>query len=290
MVLYRKRRGKLRGACNQTMLKEMIDFKYLDKGKDELNNLRHSHGESYEILIVRAGSGSVIVRDRLFALRPGAVYFINGMDTHCTVPEKPEEYYRGKLIVSGKFIDRIAGQMDGTELLEELFHKNGGTCVLPDEKTAAYIDAEFAGINRALSDNSIYTKIGVATGVMNILCAGHEKKEEQILTLDNRVSKILEYINENLGWSISLEDICTQFHVSRYYLCHLFKKTVGMTVFEYILSRRLSIARKYLLGTDMTLSQIADTAGFSSFSYFSKVFREYEGMPPSKFRAANRQK
>lgn len=272
------------------MLKEIIDFKYLDKGKDEWNNLRHSHGESYEILIVRAGSGSVIVRDRLFAMRPGAVYFINGMDTHCTVPENPEEYYRGKIIISGKFIDQIAEMMDGTALLEDLFHKNGGTCVLPDETTAAYIDAEFSEISRTISEDSIYTKIGVAAGIMNILCAGHEKREEQTLTLDNRVSKILEYINENLSWSISLDEICAQFHMSRYYLCHMFKKTVGMTVFEYILSRRLSIARKYLLGTDMTLSQIANTAGFSSFSYFSKIFREYEGMTPSKFRAENRQR
>ena len=269
-------------------MKEILDFKYLDKGKDELNNLRHSHGESYEILIVRAGSGSVIVRDQLFVMRPGAVYFINGMDTHCTVPENPEEYYRGKIVVSGKFIDQIAEIMGCTDLLDDLFHKSGGTCVLPDEATAAYIDTEFTGISRSLSEDSIYTKAGVATGIMNILCAGHKDRGEQVLTLDNRVSKILEYINENLSWNISLKEICTQFHISRYYLCHMFKKIVGMTVFEYILSCRLSTAKKYLLNTDMSLSQIADTAGFSSCSYFSKVFREHEGMTPSKFRAAGR--
>ena len=123
---------------------------------------------------------------------------------------------------------------------------------------------------------------------MNILYAGHSKREEQPLTTDSRVSRMLDYINKNLSQSISLDDICAHVHVSRYYLCHMFKKTVGMTVFEYILSRRLSIARRYLLDTDMTLSQIASSVGFSSFSYFSKAFREYEGMTPSKFRSDNK--
>jgi len=271
-------------------LKEIIDFKYLDKGKDELNNLRHSHGESYEILIVRSGEGSVIVRDRLFGLHSGGVYFINGMDTHCTVPREPDEYYRGKIIVSRRFINELAKTLDCTELIEELFHKNGGIYFIPDEKTAAYIDDEFSAINQALSERNDYAKISVATGIMNILKCGHEKKKTQIVSLDDRISKILEYVNENLKNNITLDDICNYVHTSRYHLCHMFKKTVGMTVFEYILSRRLSIAKKYLTGTDMSLTQIFETTGFSSFSYFSKIFRQYEGVTPSAFRAASRQK
>ncbi len=271
-------------------MKEIIDFKYLDKGKDELSNLRHSHGESYEILIVRAGNGSVIVRDRLFKLHSGGVYFINGMDTHCTVPDKPDEYYRGKIIVSGRFIDGLAEILDCTGLVEDLFHKNGGTYFVPDEETAAYIDNEFSAISQALSDGLDYAKLSVATGVMNILKCGHEKKQSQILSLDDRVSKILEFVNENLKNNITLDDICNRVHVSRYYLCHMFKKTVGMTVFEYILSRRLSIAKKYLTSTDMSLTQIFEATGFSSFSYFSKIFRRYEGVTPSAFRAASKQK
>lgn len=270
------------------MMKEVIDYKYLDKGKDKLNNMRHSHSDGYEILLIRAGSGSVIVRDRLFAMQSGAIWFINGMDTHCTVPENPDEYYRGKIIIKSSFIDAVAKTVGAEEIVGDLFHKNGGTYILPDEETEKYINGEFSKICRALMDNSVYTKGMVAVGIMNILYAGHSKREEQPLTTDSRVSRILDYINKNLSQSISLDDICTHVHVSRYYLCHMFKKTVGMTVFEYILSRRLSIARRYLLDTDMTLSQIASLVGFSSFSYFSKMFREYEGMTPSKFRSDNK--
>lgn len=270
-------------------MKEIIDFKYSDNGKDELNNLRHSHGESYEILIIRAGSGSVIVRDRLFSMRSGAVYFINGMDTHCTVPENAEEYYRGKIVVSGSFINKIAEITDCRNIVDDLFQSGGKTCILPNEETTAYIDKEFSKIGSALSENSQYTKTRVSCCIMNILCACHSQNEELTLTIDNRVSKILEYINENLNRRFSLDDICEQIHVSRYYLCHIFKKTVGMTIFEYILSQRLSMAKKHLISTNMTLSQISDIAGFSSFSYFSKIFREHESCTPRQFRSCGGQ-
>ena len=94
----------------------------------------------------------------------------------------------------------------------------------------------------------------------------------------------LEYINNNLNSVFSLEDICEHIRVSKYYLCHKFKKIVGMTVGDYVLSRRISVARKYLRGSDITISEVAEKVGFSSFSYFSKIFKQYEGVTPSEFR------
>lgn len=266
------------------MIKQVIDFKYLDKGKDELNNCRHSHGESYEILLVRSGNGTIMVRDKLFSIIPGAIYFINGTDIHCSAPDIPEEYHRGKIIIAGELIDKIATIAECSELLTELFHINGGTCVMPDECTATYIDSEFAIINRALSEETPYSNITVVSAIFNILSAAHSNSETFTPAVDNRISEALNYINDNLKRNISLEEICAHIHVSKYYLCHMFKKTVGMTVFEYILTRRLSIARKYLRSTDFSVSKVSELTGFSSFSYFSKMFRKYEGVTPSQFK------
>ena len=265
-------------------MKEIIDFKYLDKGKDKLQSQRHSHGRSYEMLFVRSGNGVVMVRDKLFSLKSGAVYFINGMETHCSVPENPDDYLRGKIIISGNFIDETAAITGCTEIISELFLKNGGTCVEPEESVAKYIDTEWVRIRNALAEASVYTKINLISAVFNIITAAHANRSSHAKALDNRVADALEYINKNIGHEIILDEICEHIHVSKYYLCHIFKKTTGMTVFEYILSRRLSIARQYLLENELSLSEIANTAGFSSFSYFSKSFRKYEGVTPREFR------
>lgn len=268
------------------MIKEILDFKYLDKGKDQFNNLRHTHGESYEILLVRTGSGTITVRDRLFPIKAGALYLINGADTHCSAPENPDEYTREKLIIRSGVIDKIAALTGCEETLDKLFHKDGGSCVLPDEKTAESIDAEFSRIRRAIADDSPCALVNVTSAVFNIITAAVSGGSPHAPLPDNRISEALDYINQNISRAVSLDEICDHIHVSKYYLCRVFKKTVGMTVFEYVLSRRLSIARKNLLRSSAPLSEIANEAGFSSLSYFGKTFRELEGMSPSEFRKA----
>ena len=266
-------------------MKEVEFFKYLDIGKDEFYNLRHVHNESYEILLTLSGGGTFFIRDRLFNLYQNAIYFTNKAESHYSVPETPENYYRRKIIISADFVDELTQISSCTQLIDDLFRKKGGMCIIPNEETVDFVNKEFLNISNALAENSMYTNAKVASSIMNIICAAHNNIEEQAPQSESKVSQVLRYINKNLSTNITLEEICEHSHFSKYYLCHIFKKTVGMTIFEYILSRRLSIAKKYLLNTDMPLSQIADTTGFSSFAYFSKAFRESEGITPSKFRS-----
>ncbi len=265
-------------------MREILDFQYMDQGKDPLSNLRHSHSGSYEILYVRAGSGSVVIRDRLLTLQAGAVYFINGMDTHCTVPDDPAVYTRSKILLSAAFLARACRALDCQGLLEELFDR-GGTCFLPSRVDAAYIDANFLSLDRLLQQGEGgYSAAGVAASVLAILVTGYKKRERAVPRGDTRISDVLSYIDQNLAERLTLSDICKNGHISKYYLCHEFKKKVGMSVFDYIISRRLTQAQRYLLEGDMQISEIADAVGFSSLAYFSKVFREHEGVSPGQFR------
>ncbi len=275
---------------NEITMKEIIDFKYLDQGKDSFHNVRHSHGNSYEFVLVCKGSGSFIVRDKLFPIRPLSLYLINGIETHCSVPDEPTEYTRRKLIVDARFIDALAQDADCTQSIDALFKKNGGTYLSLDKETAAAIDAQFFALNEALKENSPLTKMKAATAMMTILVhtEGHAQWEPSGQTspyLDNRIVSALDFIHSNLQNNITLDEICLHVCLSKSHLCHTFKKTVGMSVFEYILSRRLSNAKKYLLTTSTPVSKIATDVGFSDFSYFSKIFKEREGISPSRFRA-----
>ncbi len=268
-------------------MKEVILYNYIDKGKDDLNGVRHTHGESYEILFVRGGSGSVIIRDKFFPLREGTVYFINGNELHCTVPDIFNEYIRSKIVISAGFIDKMASALGCGELVEELF-LNGGTYFVPNEEEIKYIDTEFCSIERALGKNSRYTPASVAASIMNIMFTGHKKQNNALLPGDERMTDILDQINKNISEKLTLEDICEYAHLSKYHLCREFKRKVGMSVFDYILSRRLAMAQRYLAESEMSISEIAEASGFASCTYFSKVFRECEGMTPGEFRKKNK--
>ena len=263
-------------------MKEIIDFKYRDSGPDDLNNKKHSHGNCYEMLFVRAGSGVIMVKNKLFPIKPDGLYFINGMDIHCSSPENPDEYIRSKLVIESAYINHIARLSGLSEVIDDLFIKSGGLYVRPCDVEA--IDAELLKMDAALSDNTIYTGAQVTSALLHILILAHSDKSAYSPAISNKVSSVLDYINHRIEQKITLDEISAHVHMSKYHMCHLFKETVGMTVNEYTLSRRISIAKKKLLFTSLPISEIALSSGFSSFAYFSKIFREHEGVTPKEFR------
>ena len=94
----------------------------------------------------------------------------------------------------------------------------------------------------------------------------------------------MQYINDNIASDISLTQISEVLFVTKNHLCKQFKKATDMTINEYIKGRRISMAKKKLQFSDMSVSDIAQSCGFSNFSYFSKLFKNYEGLTPTQYR------
>jgi len=69
-----------------------------------------------------------------------------------------------------------------------------------------------------------------------------------------------------------------------------FKKTTGVTPYRYVLQRRLDRAQSMIVNTDLSISQIAHSCGFSSQSHLTDVFRAKVGMPPGALRRSLRGK
>ena len=268
-------------------LKEIADFKYKEHGKDVLSNKEHSHNNCYEILQIWSGEGVVMVKNKLYPIKSGSMYFINGMDIHCSVPKNPDEYVRSKIIISSEYINKIAEFTNSFDILNDLFIKSGGMCIEFSQNETAIIDEAFLKIKDNLSENTIYTNINVAASIFEILTYAHGNKNTYNPALTNKISEVLQYINRNIENKITLNDICNYVHSSKYYLCHIFKETTHMTILDYILFRRISIAKKNMIYTDKSLADIAMSSGFSSFSYFSRMFHVCEGVTPSKFRKVN---
>lgn len=98
------------------------------------------------------------------------------------------------------------------------------------------------------------------------------------------IQKAVEYINENLGSPLSVEQITKNGNISKNGLYRGFKKELGMTVSEYISVKRIERAEGLLVNTDMSVEEISSAVGFSSAAYFGANFKKLKGMSPLKFR------
>ena len=99
-----------------------------------------------------------------------------------------------------------------------------------------------------------------------------------------KVQEIVDYISTHYSESISLDSLSEKFYISKYYLCHIFKKIMSFTVEEYIKTNRMMHAKKLLLESKNSITQIAEATGYESVTNFGKVFKHYMGKRPMEYR------
>ena len=97
------------------------------------------------------------------------------------------------------------------------------------------------------------------------------------------VNRIIAYINSNYTRKISLDELCAELNMSKQYCMRIFKKHLHTTINDYILATRMKHAAYCLRHTYMNVNETANYLGFSSVSYFSRVFKDYYGVAPSEY-------
>ena len=99
-----------------------------------------------------------------------------------------------------------------------------------------------------------------------------------------KLAPALLYVEENHTKEISLEEIAKTLDMNREYFCRLFKKTLGITFVDYTNLVRILSAEKLLISTQMSISEISESLGFSSVSYFTRVFKNITNITPASYR------
>lgn len=100
----------------------------------------------------------------------------------------------------------------------------------------------------------------------------------------SRLESSLEYIHRRFSSHISVADLASIEHLSPGRFRALFAARTGSSPKEYLTSLRLEKSMELLRHTDLSVLEIAESAGFSDQLYFSRVFRKKTGVSPSEYR------
>lgn len=263
-----------------------VQLKYHDKGVDTLNNKSHLHSKEFEILHIIDGDGTIMIKDKLYALSANTIFFINGSDPHYTSPKDPQSYIRNKIIFSYEILIDLARALHAESLIESMFLR-GAAAIPLTVASSVKIDKCFLSLSQRLESDTVNSNISFFVNIFTILDIAARGKNIKADSLKNKISDVISFINQNLQNKLTLDLICENVKISKYYLCRNFKNAVGMTVFQYIEFVRISLAKDLLVKTDDSISEISQKTGFESFAYFSKVFRKHENCTPSKYRSEN---
>lgn len=102
--------------------------------------------------------------------------------------------------------------------------------------------------------------------------------------VDRRLRRAIEFMHDNFGRELALEEIASAAYLSEYHFARLFKQITGVTPHVYLANLRLELARKLLGETALAISEIASKVGYQSQSHFTKVFRSVTGVTPKVYR------
>ena len=201
-------------------------------------------------------------------------------------------YERAYLNLSPEVMQVLGcGQID----LDQFFRSqaSGGVCTY--QLTDSDADQFVAWIRRIREnqenesfENDVYHRFqnySLMMNLMNLLCRTMRRNApvEGEAFGNSIIQEILSYINNHYTQPIRIENLARSFGVSVSYLSHEFVRFTNRSVYDYVLYRRVMLARQQMMGT-ASLNDIAYQCGFNDYSNFLRSFGKVVGMSPSQYR------
>ncbi|MEL6668240.1 MAG: AraC family transcriptional regulator [Bacteroidota bacterium] len=123
--------------------------------------------------------------------------------------------------------------------------------------------------------------------IMQVESSAQHLAEAELRSNNNRLAHIINFIRDNLHEKLTVSQLSQQAYMSESSFYRTFKNEIGATPLDFIQEERLTLASSLLRDTNKPVSTISDHCGFSSLSYFAKVFKRWAGISPSKYRKTN---
>ena len=99
-----------------------------------------------------------------------------------------------------------------------------------------------------------------------------------------QLKKVLNYIHDNLDKRIQNENLADLLDLSTYYLCRQFRNSVGVSPYQYVITKRIEKAKELIQNTKLSLVEVAYECGFSSQSQMTQHFRKLVSVTPKVYR------
>ena len=246
----------------------------------------HMHPE-LELLYIKKGKVLYHTENSSVQVNSGEIVFSNSYTPHYT--ESATENTEYVCI----FFTKPDNAIGSTKYFSDFLHKN--TCLYhifknSDDDTRALIDILESMLYEYKNHLTArdYAILAKKYEIVTLLYRNNYLEEDSYVINDNikPIMSVLNYIEENYQTPIKLQDIAQKVNLHKNYVCKLFKKFTEKTVTDYIMYVRICEAKK-LLNSELQLSEIAYKVGFSSQSYFNKVFKKYSNYTPLEYKKMN---
>lgn len=248
------------------------------------NNYRGIHSHiAIEIVVVKSGTLNCCVDEKTIMLHPEQIIFINSNMRHRLYSENAEiVYYQ----VDISLLQEHANDNKLSKLYFFILRSQVKPYLVFDDNNE--IKELLNKINIIYYENSEESYWYKKAYLYQLVAFMYSQSFILSLMISNeqfqKIEPVVYYIDTHFKSPITLDDIGALVKYNKYTICHTFKAITGSTIFEYINFIRVQYAVEKLRDPKNTILYIATECGFSSATYFNKVFKNYIGCSPSVYR------
>ncbi len=252
-------------------------------------NMEFQHFHSfYEMYILLDDQAGHIIDGTWYDLRCGDIVCLRPSLLHKTY--YPEGKPCKRLIIQFAI---PPGHSKLDSCMNTIYHVFEGGCPIYrfDENTRKSVFEKLNAIYRVSQTGDELMPLRVHSRFLEFLAVLYNNRNHNLYTnnadFDNVTEKIYQittYIHSHITETLSLESLSRDFFISSFYLSHQFKRVTGFNLTQYIQMTRIRNAQNLLASTDMTISDIAFSCGFTSFSQFNRAFNKFVGAAPTVYR------
>ena len=238
----------------------------------------HVH-EFYEVLCFVSGNADYLVEGREYHMYPGCMMIMRPAETHKLVIKGKGDYERYVL----NFKADVLKEMGFSENLLTAFTQRA-----LGEKNQ-YLPIEFTGFDtvgffRQLKEecelfSSREPMIANISFLLFALNSAFLKKTSDVNNADTLGKELISYVNENLTRDISLASVSDYVHMSPSQVNRIFRRLTGTSVYDYVLSKRLIMAREMIEAGEGSV-RASQLCGFGDYSSFYRLYKKRTGKAP----------
>lgn len=249
----------------------------------------YHHHDFSKIVILIDGDLTYYIEGKAYILKPWDILFVNKNEIHKPVVN-PDKYYERIVIwLNPDFMAKYAQGNNNLLKCFEVAIKNNYNLLRLNMKSIEIIKNLIQDIQNCNNSNefgseilkeSLFVQLMV---LMNRLFLNSDKNRDiEDIQYDKTIEGVLNYINSNLENDLSIDTIASEFFISKYYLMRKFKNQIGSSIHNYVVQKRLILARS-LISDGLSMSSVCSRCGFNDYSSFVRAFKKVYGVSPSNY-------
>lgn len=280
--------GNFKKMCYDSNPYFKIHHSYGDYNTDEVLNFLHYDNEFIIEFYVK-GQTCVRIEGNLYDVQEGDVLFLNPDELHVSSPTENGYIEKIVLHVSETLLQQFDG--DRTVFLDVISKKAKGKGNLIPSAVAKKMHIG-ENIHQCLSyarENTLENQILTACKIIEVLAQISKIVEQNddfsvVSSSSNKsINRIVDYINRHYTEEITLDVLAKRYHFSKYYISHLFKEQVGISPYDYLISRRLYVCNN-LIRSNHTIKEACFMVGFKNYANFYRLYKKHFRITPQQFK------